>query len=103
MLVRNPGEPDVEPTVGQVQSEIAHAIAALMQADVPPRARGGLHATPSFEIEMLAQQLVGALRGARQLVGRAPRGAARAGCSRRMDFAWLGLERLAEGERWPGD
>lgn len=99
LMVRNPSDAGVEASVGRVQSEIAHAIAALMQADATPE----MEQDPDrgrFEIEMLAQQLVGAWRG----VGiwwddhrDVPRERLLATL---MDFAWIGLERLSRGESW---
>jgi AcrR family transcriptional regulator len=98
MLVRNPEEPGVVASVGRLQGEAANAIAALMQADAPARDEDP-HQT-ELAIEMLAQQLVGALRAlanwwddhrdvSRQRV-----------LGMLMEFAWLGFERISVGQRW---
>jgi hypothetical protein len=98
MLVRNPEEPGVVASVGRLQGEAADAIAALMQADAPTRDEDP-HQT-ELAIEMLAQQLVGALRAlanwwddhrdvSRQRV-----------LGMLMEFAWLGFERISVGQRW---
>jgi AcrR family transcriptional regulator len=99
LMVRNPNDSGVEASVGRQQREIAHAIAALMQADATPE----MEEEPDhgrFEIEMLAQQLTGAWRG----VGiwwddhrEVPRERL---LETLMDFAWLGLDRLSKGETW---
>ena len=98
-MVRNPNDSGVEASVGRQQREIAHAIAALMQADATPE----MEEEPDhgrFEIEMLAQQLTGAWRG----VGiwwddhrEVPRERL---LETLMNFAWLGLDRLSKGETW---
>jgi AcrR family transcriptional regulator len=101
LMVRSPSDSGTAATVGRQQSEIAHAIATLMQADAPPE----MQQAPDegrFEIEMMAQQLVGAWRAVaiwwdehrdvprEQLL------------ATMMDLAWIGLERLSEGETWEG-
>ena len=48
---------------------------------------------------MLAQQLTGAMQSLALLVGRAPRGAARTLVDSAMDFCWLGLGQVRDGER----
>jgi AcrR family transcriptional regulator len=102
LMVRNPGEPGVESPIGEVQSEIARAIAALMQSDVPPEREDDPEEAnfAHFEVEMFGQQLVGAWRG----VGiwwdthrEVPRERL---LQTLMDFAWLGLDRLSKGETW---
>lgn len=99
LIVRNPGETGVEATVGQVQTEIAHAMAALMQADATPE----MEREPDhgrFEIEMLAQQLVGAWRGV-AIWWDDHRDVPRENLVQTlMDFAWIGLDRLSQGESW---
>ena len=102
LLVRNPGEPDVVNSVGRLQEEAGEAIAALMEADAPAE----LQHDPKFAgigIEMLAQQLVGALRALANWWDD-HRDVPRDGVlAMFMEFAWLGFGRLSEGERWsPG-
>ncbi len=99
LMVRNPNDSGVEASVGRQQREIAHAIAALMQADAASVGRQQRD-HGRFEIEMLAQQLTGAWRG----VGiwwddhrEVPRERL---LETLMDFAWLGLDRLSKGETW---
>jgi AcrR family transcriptional regulator len=102
MLVRNPDDPDVADSVGRLQGEAGHVIAALMQADVPPQ-RDEDPREAQLAIEMLAQQLVGALRALANWWDdnrKVPRDQV---LGMLMEFAWLGFERLAEGERWQGD
>jgi AcrR family transcriptional regulator len=102
MLVRNPDEPDVADSVGRLQGEAGDVIAALMQADVPPQ-REEDPREAQLAIEMLAQQLVGALRGLANWWDDNREVAREQVLGMLMEFAWLGFERLAEGERWSGD
>ena len=99
LLVRNPGEPDVVSSVGRLQEEAGEAIAALIEADAPAE----LQHDPKFAgigIEMLAQQLVGALRALANWWDD-HRDVPREGVlAMFMEFAWLGFGRLSEGERW---
>ena len=98
MLVRNPEEPDVEESVGRLQQEAAAAIAALMEADAPQRDEDPRER--QLAIEMLAEQLVGALRALANWWDD-HRGVPRERVlGMLMEFAWLGFERIAEGERW---
>jgi len=99
LLVRNPGEPDVVNSVGRLQEEAGDAIATLMEAEVPE----ALKRDPDFgevATEMLAQQLVGALRALANWWDD-HRDVAREEVLRMfMEFAWVGFGRLSQGERW---
>ncbi len=101
LMVRHPSDSGVAESVGRQQSEIAHAIGAVLQADAPAE----MEESPDrgrFEVEMVAQQMVGAWRGVaiwwddhrdvpRERI-----------LMTLMDVAWLGLERLSQGETWQG-
>ncbi len=101
MLVRNTADADIATSVERVRHEAAGAITALMVADAPPGSPvEGVER--ELAVEMLAQQLVGAAQSLanwwdehRDL----PRGRVLAIA---MDFAWVGLERVGEGETWQG-
>ncbi|HEY8640490.1 MAG TPA: TetR/AcrR family transcriptional regulator [Solirubrobacterales bacterium] len=101
LIVRNPEDSGIDTTVGRVQSEIAHAVAALMQADATPE----MEEEPDhgrFVIEMMAQQLVGAWRGV-AIWWDDHRDVPRERLlTTLMDFAWVGLDRLSQGESWAG-
>ncbi len=97
LMVRNPADSGVEATVGRVQSEIAHAIGALMQADAPTER---YPADAHFEIEMLAQQIVGSLRALANWWDEHRDVPRERLLVTYMDFAWLGLDRLSQGESW---
>lgn len=102
LMVRNPGEPGVGSPIGEVQSEIARAVAALMQSDVPPERENDPEEASfaHFEVEMFGQQLVGAWRGV-GIWWDAHREVPRERLLQTLlDFAWLGLDRLSKGETW---
>lgn len=99
LIVRNPTDSGIDATVGQVQSEIAHAIASLMQGDLPPEMEEDLD-DPRFEIEMLAQQIVGSLRALANWWDEHRDVPREQLLATHMDFAWVGLERLSQGENW---
>jgi AcrR family transcriptional regulator len=101
LIVRNPADSGIDATVGQVQSEIAHAMASLMQADVTEELEerfGDAH----FEIEMAAQQIVGSLRGLANWWDEHRDVPRERLLATHMDLIWMGLERLSRGEAWPG-
>jgi len=97
LMVRNPADSGVEATVGRVQSEIGHAIAALMQADMDPEQDPE---DAHFEIEMLAQQIVGSLRALANWWDDHRDVPRERLLETHMDFAWVGLDRLSQGETW---
>jgi len=101
MLVRNAGEPDVARSVEVLQADAASAIGALMAEDAEAaqllrREQSGL------AIETLAQQLTGAVRALANWWDENREVPRETVLTMAMEFAWLGLERLGEGERWRG-
>ena len=100
LLMRHPQESGVEGPVSQLGPALGHAIAAvLIRAEVPDE----VEADPNeaeFMAEMMGQQVVGSLRALanwwdenRDVPREKILGAL-------MDFAWVGLDRLKDGERW---
>ena len=101
LIVRNPGVTGVDESVGQNQKDMAQAIASVLVPDAPPE----MMTTPEagrFELEMIAQQMLGAWRGVaiwwddhrdvpRERLVQAI-----------MNVGWMGLERLSQGEMWEG-
>ncbi len=99
-VFRNVGDPEIADLVARLRDEVAAAIAGLMAADAPPE----WSADPvlALETEMVAQELTGAVQALanwwdehrdvpRQRIFQSI-----------MDFAWIGLDRLAQGARWGG-
>ena len=101
LMVRNPADSGIDATVGQVQSEIAHTMAALMQADVTEEVEEGF-SDAQFEMEMAAQQIVGSLRGLANWWDEHREVPRERLLATHMDLIWMGLDRLSRGEAWPG-
>jgi AcrR family transcriptional regulator len=99
LMVRYPADSGIDSAIGEQQSEMAHAFAALMRGD----ATREMEEDPDrgqFEIEMLAQQLTGAWRAV-AIWWDGHRDVPRERMLKMlMDFAWLGLDRVTQGETW---
>lgn len=98
MLFRTIEDPEVADLIGRLQEELAVAIAALMTADAPP----GLSGDPEAELEvaMIARMLAGAAPALANWWGEHRDVSQERVLQAFMDFAWVGLERLGEGDRW---
>jgi len=99
MLFREAADPEVAAFLDRVRSQVAGVVAALIAAE--PAASPDARADRRQAIEMLAEQLVGAVQALanwwaeHQEVPRAEL------VDAVMDFAWIGLERMRAGERAP--
>jgi AcrR family transcriptional regulator len=97
MLYRDSADPDLAETYDRLQLRATATIAGLIASDPGARADADDHS-----IEMLAQQLSGGVQGlanwwyAHQEVPRDEL------VSRVMDFAWVGLGSLSQGNRYRG-
>jgi AcrR family transcriptional regulator len=99
LLVRNPQEAGVDAPVGEVGPGLGHAVAALMHSDFPAEMEAD-PAEAEFIVEMAGQQLVGALRALANWWDEHREVPRERMVTMLMDFAWLGLERLTQGETW---
>jgi AcrR family transcriptional regulator len=99
MLFREAADPEVAAFLDRIRSQVAGVVAALIAAE--PAASPDDRADRRQAIEMLAEQLVGAVQALanwwadHQEVPRAEL------VDAVMDFAWIGLERMRAGERAP--
>jgi AcrR family transcriptional regulator len=100
IIFRNAGDPDVASSMARLRDGVAVAVAELMSEgaedafpDTPERAQ---------MIEMVAQQLVGALQSLADWWELHPEVPRERILQVAMDFAWLGQGRLSQGERWAG-
>jgi len=91
MLVRDQGDPERGGVFDRLQEQATTVIAALMRAEAGPRA-----AEHALELEMLAQQLSGAVQALGNWWLHHPDVPRVELVDRVMDFAWTGLERLRE-------
>jgi len=98
MLVRNVSDPEIAVLLERLRHEVAGSITVLMEEEAPPELLPG--AGRDLAITMVAEQIVGAVQSLanwwdenRDVPRETVLGIA-------MDFMWLGMERLGEGERW---
>ena len=98
MLVRNVSDPEIAVLLERLRHEVAGSITVLMEEEAPPELLPG--AGRDLAITMVAEQIVGAVQSLanwwdvnREVPRETVLGIA-------MDFMWLGMERLGEGERW---
>lgn len=101
MLFRNVEDPAVEQRLSELQSQAAAFVAERMAENIPPES--GTAPRVEREVEMLAQQLSGAVQWLanwwddhREIPRERLVEAA-------MDFTWVGMERLGAGEVWRPD
>jgi AcrR family transcriptional regulator len=100
MLFRDAVEPEVAGIVASVQRQTAAAVAGMMATE--PRAPRGDPARDLVAIEMLGQQLTGAVQSLALWWGDHPDVPREVLVESVMNYAWLGLERLRAGERFSG-
>jgi AcrR family transcriptional regulator len=100
IMFRNSDDPDVSIRLDRLRDEVAAAIVQLMSEEAAAK---GLDFPKMPEmVEMIAQQLVGAMQSLADwwdLHREVPRDDV---LQVAMDFAWIGQERLSRGERWAG-
>ena len=99
LMVRYPSDSGIDSAIGEQQGSMAHAFAALMRGDATEE----MERDPDrgqFEVDMIAQQITGAWRAVaiwwddhRDI----PRERL---LNTLMDFAWIGMDRLTQGETW---
>jgi AcrR family transcriptional regulator len=100
IMFRNSDDPDVAVRLDRLRDEVAAAIIQLMSEDAA--AKGLDFPKMPQMVEMIAQQLVGAMQSLADwwdLHRDVPREDV---LQVAMDFAWMGQERLSRGERWAG-
>jgi AcrR family transcriptional regulator len=100
MLFRDTADPEVGPALERIFAQVTTLVAVLIAEDPEAAPRDDDQAAHEQAIAMLAQMLVGAV----QALGNwwvdhreVPRARV---VELAMDFIWLGLQRLAGGERW---
>lgn len=103
MLVRNVGDPEIAASLERLRHQVAGSITVLIAEEAPPGIDSiapGL--SSALSIEMVAEQIVGAVQSLANWWDEhrdVPRETVLAVA---MDFAWIGLERLGDGDSWRG-
>lgn len=98
ILFRGAGDPDVAGWLARIRDEVAAAIAALMAEEVEAASLPD-PLTP-VAVEMAAQQLVGAMQSLADWWDQHAEVPREVVVKVAMEFAWLGLDRVRQGERW---
>ena len=98
IMFRNAGDPDVALRLDRLRDEVATAIVQLMNEEAQ---REGLDfpKLPQF-VEMIAQQMVGAMQSLADWWDLHRKVSKEEVVQAAMDFAWVGQERISQGQRW---
>jgi AcrR family transcriptional regulator len=98
ILLRNTGDPDVLEWLARLREAVAAQIVALMTEEVEEL----IAADPGLEsaIERIAQQTIGAVQSLADWWGEHREVPKEQLVATAMEFAWVGLDRLSQGERW---
>jgi AcrR family transcriptional regulator len=96
MVFRDAADPEVADVVLRVQSQATAAVAALMATE--PMAPATSEEARERGIRMLARQLTGAMQSLALWWDENPDVPRRIVLDAAMDFCWLGLERVRDGE-----
>ena len=101
MLFRNLADPEMVEGLERLREEVAAGIAALMIEDARRKGVAGqLEITETADV--IAHQLIGAIQSLANWWNDHPQVPRDRVLALAMDFAWLGLRGLGEGERWAG-
>lgn len=99
MLFHDAADPDVARELDRLRDEAAAVIALLMTDDIPA-VRADDPISPKMTVSMLSHQLIGALQSLANWWQENPEATAEQVTRIAMEFTWLGLERISNGERW---
>jgi AcrR family transcriptional regulator len=101
MLFREANDPEMVTALERIVGEVTRVVAALIAED--PGSRSAYRDGPAREqgIQMLAQMLVGSVQALANWWADHQEVPRERILEMTMDYAWVGLERLSRGERWP--
>src|SRR5262245_562431 len=100
ILLRNTGDPDVLEWLDRLRDGVAAAIVTLMTEEVEEVLSNDHELQRT--VEMIAQQQIGAIQGLADWWGEHREVPREKLVATAMEFAWLGLDRVSQGERWSG-
>jgi AcrR family transcriptional regulator len=101
MLFRDAADPEVAEVVRRVQGQATTAVAALMATE--PMAPAASEQARELGIRMIAQQLTGGMQALALWWDEHPDVPRNVVLDSAMDFCWLGLERVRDGEHMRAD
>jgi AcrR family transcriptional regulator len=100
ILFRDVADPETSAVLNRILEQVTGVVAALIAQDPGARVRDR-DDEGEQAIRLLAQMLVGAVQSVANWWAEHPEVAREQAVETVMDFAWVGLERLSRGERWP--
>ena len=101
ILLRNTGDPDVLEWLDRLRDGVAAAIITLITEEVADQFESEEELNRT--VEMVAQQQIGAIQSLADWWSEHREVPKEALITNAMEFAWLGLDRVSQGERWePG-
>jgi AcrR family transcriptional regulator len=101
MLFREATDPEAVVVLDRVLAQVTRIVAGLIAEDPGSRKGGDDDETREQGIQVLAQLLVGAVQSLANWWADHQELPRERIVEMTMDFAWLGLQRLSRGERWP--
>jgi AcrR family transcriptional regulator len=100
MLFREANDPEMVAVLERIVAQVTSVVAALIAQDPGSRTSAGDDEARQQGIEMLAQMLVGSAQSLSNWWADHQEVPRERILEMTMDYAWLGLERLSEGDRW---
>jgi AcrR family transcriptional regulator len=100
MLFREANDPEMVAVLERIVAQVTGVVAALIAQDPGSRTSAGDDEARQQGIEMLAQMLVGSVQSLSNWWADHQEVSRERILEMTMDYAWLGLERLSEGDRW---
>lgn len=101
MLFREAADPETAAVLDRMLEQVTAEVTVLISQDPGARALGS--AEDRRALRLLAEMLVGGMQSMANWWSSNPEAPRQQMVEIAMDFAWLGLERLSRGERWPAE
>jgi AcrR family transcriptional regulator len=99
MLFRDAADPETAAVLNRMLEQVTAEVTVLISQDPGARALDGVEEQRA--LRLLAEMLVGGAQSMANWWAANPKAPRAQLVEIAMDFAWLGLERLSRGERWP--
>jgi AcrR family transcriptional regulator len=100
MLFREANDPEMVAVLERIVAQVTGVVAALIAQDPGSRSSDVDEAARKQGIEMIAQMLVGSVQSLSNWWADHQEVPRERILEMTMDYAWLGLERLSQGDRW---
>jgi AcrR family transcriptional regulator len=101
VLFRETVDPETAAALSRVNAQVTSLVATLIAEDPGAKPRDEAHPEADRGIQLLAQMLVGAIESVANWWAEHKEVRRDRVLETAMEFAWLGLDRVGQGERWP--